>query len=61
MHKVILLLTLLTVVTTFPLAASAQSDAIPSWIKIMLGGGQTELLTMVHLSQASNGLFQMTL
>jgi len=33
MHKVILLLTLLTVVTIFPLAASAQSDAIPSWIK----------------------------
>ena len=33
MHKVILLLTLLTVVTIFPLAASAQSDTIPSWIK----------------------------
>ena len=33
MHKVILLLTLLTVVTIFPLAVSAQSDAIPSWIK----------------------------
>ena len=33
MHKVILLLTLLTVVTIFPLASSAQSDAIPSWIK----------------------------
>jgi len=33
MHKVILLFTLLTVITIFPLAASAQSDAIPSWIK----------------------------
>jgi len=33
MDKVILLLVLLTVVTIFPLAASAQSDTIPSWIK----------------------------
>ena len=33
MNKVIPLLALLTVVTIFPLAASAQSDAIPSWIK----------------------------
>jgi len=33
MHKVIPLLILLTVVTVFPLAASAQSDTIPSWIK----------------------------
>jgi len=33
MNKVILLLALLTVVTIFPLAASAQSDTIPSWIK----------------------------
>ena len=33
MNKVIPLLTLLTVVTIFPLAASAQSDTIPSWIK----------------------------
>jgi len=37
MHKVILLFTLLTVVTIFPLAASAQSDAIPSWIKYNAG------------------------
>jgi len=33
MDKVILLLVLLTVVTIFPLSASAQSDTIPSWIK----------------------------
>ena len=33
MNKVIPLLALLTVVTIFPLAASAQSDTIPSWIK----------------------------
>ena len=33
MNKVIPLLTLLTVVTIFPLASSAQSDTIPSWIK----------------------------
>ena len=33
MNKVIPLLALLAAVTIFPLAASAQSDAIPSWIK----------------------------
>ena len=33
MNKVIPLLALLTAVTIFPLAASAQSDTIPSWIK----------------------------
>ena len=33
MNKVIPLLALLTAVTLFPLAASAQSDTIPSWIK----------------------------
>ena len=33
MNKVIPSLALLTVVTIFPLAASAQSDTIPSWIK----------------------------
>ena len=33
MNKVIPLLALLAAVTIFPLAASAQSDTIPSWIK----------------------------
>ena len=35
--KTILLFALVTVVATFPLAASAQSDAVPSWIKNTAG------------------------
>ena len=36
-RKIILLFTLVAGVVAFPLAASAQSDAIPSWIKNTAG------------------------
>ena len=36
-RKTVLLFALVTVVVTFPLAASAQSDAVPSWIKNTAG------------------------
>ena len=36
-RKTILLFALIAVVATFPLAASAQSDAVPSWIKNTAG------------------------
>ena len=36
-RKIILLFTLVAGVVAFPLAASAQSDAIPAWIKSTAG------------------------
>ena len=36
-RKTILLFALVAAVATFPLAASAQSDAVPSWVKNTAG------------------------
>jgi len=36
-RKTILLFALVAAVATFPLAASAQSDAVPAWIKNTAG------------------------
>jgi len=36
-RKIILLFALVAAVATFPLAASAQSDAVPAWIKNTAG------------------------
>ena len=36
-RKTILLFTLIAAVATFPLVASAQSDAVPSWVKNTAG------------------------
>ena len=52
MNKVIPLLALLAAVTIFPLAASAQSDTIPSWIKNNAGwwaDGVIDDLSLIHI------------
>jgi len=52
-RKIILLFTLVAGVVAFPLAASAQSDAIPSWIK-NTAGGQTIRFLRQNLSTQWN-------
>ena len=65
MNKVIPLLALLAAVTIFPLAASAQSDTIPSWIKNNAGwwaDGQIDDSSFVSGIQwlISNGIMKIS-
>ena len=51
-RKIVLLFTLVAGVVAFPSAALAQSDAIPSWIKITLGWWADEQISETEFNNS---------